>query len=717
MSDNPLDIYYDLGWDLTQEGSQLKCVCPFPDCGKSKMYVDPEKTTYSCKVCGRSGNNVTVMSAMFDEIYRPALEVEHLQMLADYRGIPRRAFRYDDIGYDEIKGRLVFLVEKPNGMPASIRYWKPPRSGANKTSVKNIAGAKLGFMGGEQLGDKDRLGETIYLCEGEWDFFAWRYLLYKTGESGICLSTPGASNFPKAYIESFKDRNVVVLYDNDDAGKRGTVSVFKKIGAITKSLQFLKWDEKKKDGYDIHDLVKANIEKLDRAYKYVKDALTKTPTGEMDVKATGILARDNDREKEQESLEPISNSDLKKTFQKWLKWDNSDIIDIAMACCWSIYLPGNPLWLFIVAPPSGSKSETIMPISEWFRAHAISNMTSRSLVSGFPGPGGSDPSLFAALNGKQAVLTVKDLTPLLQGRSEERDEVFGILRDAYDGQVTKVFGNGLVRSYDKLKFTILAGVTPAIDQNNGIALGERFLKFRCDKDTDRHDDMERAMRALENTGNEDQMRSELKFAVLRSLCRKFDPNKIAKATDDFNTYIAGLAYIVAHLRAVAPTERGTDNQTMAPMVEAPPRLAKQFIKFCQGIALHLESDTLDTKRIRRLIKRVALHTPDAVSIKIAQSLYFQHCKAGRVCLDIMTMTKGLSRETVGKVLQRYQRLGMLDAKKTEAGIFYKYTDAFYAILKRTEIFDNLPTSDVFHVVPPVQKTILRIRKRAVQWGH
>lgn len=715
MSDNPLDIYNDLGWDLSQEGSQLKGDCPF--CGKSKMYVDPEKTTYSCKVCGSSGNNVTVMRQMFDDIYQPALEVEHLQLLADYRGMPRSLFKYENLGFDVVKNRVVFLVEKPNGMPASLRHWRAPKVEGKKASVRNIAGAKLGFMGGEQLGDKDRLGEPIYLCEGEWDFFAMRYLLRKCKEPGICLSAPGASNFPKAYIESFKDRNVVCLYDKDDAGRHGTVTVFKKIGGITKSLQFIHWDEKKKEGFDVHDLVKRFIEKPRTAFDYIKGNLQKSPTGTLDVKATGILARDHDREKEQESLEPIDNAELKRIFTKWLKWDNSDIIDIALACCWSVYLPGNPLWLFIVAPPSGSKSETIMPISEWFRAHAISNMTSRSLVSGFPGPGGSDPSLFAALNGKAAVLTVKDLTPLLQGRSEERDEVFGILRDAYDGQVTKVFGNGLVRSYDKLKFTILAGVTPAIDQNNGIALGERFLKFRCDKDTDRHDDLDRAMRALENTGSEDKMREELKNAVLRSLCRKFDPNKIAKATDDFNKYIAHLAYIVAHLRAVAPTERGTDNQTMAPMVEAPPRLAKQFIKFCQGIALHLESESLDTPRIRRLIKRVALHTPDAISIKISQALYYGHCQMGKVALDLMSSIKGLSRETVGKVLQRFQRLGVLEGKKTEAGMFYRYTNAFYKILKDTGIFDNLPQSDVFHMVPPKAKTIFKIKKRGTQWGH
>ena len=44
--------------------------------------------------------------------------------------------------------------------------------------------------------------------------------------------------------------------------------------------------------------------------------------------------------------------------------------------------------------------------------------------------GGGDPSLMAKLDGNPAALIIKDLTPLLQGKDTERDEVFGILRDA-----------------------------------------------------------------------------------------------------------------------------------------------------------------------------------------------------------------------------------------------------------------------------------------------
>jgi len=43
-----------------------------------------------------------------------------------------------------------------------------------------------------------------------------------------------------------------------------------------------------------------------------------------------------------------------------------------------------------------------------------------------------------------------------------RDEIFGTLRDAYDGKITKRFANGIVRAYQST-FGLVAGVTPAIE--------------------------------------------------------------------------------------------------------------------------------------------------------------------------------------------------------------------------------------------------------------
>jgi hypothetical protein len=722
MSDepDPLEIFQALGWELESSGSQKVCFCPF--CGKKKLYVNPKTTTWDCKVCLEKGNSVTVLRSMHEKVYRPALDEKAIAKLAAYRGVPEEAFQLTpSLGYDTDSGRYTWLVCKLNGMPTSLRTFVLPKPG-KKNAVRALKGTHLGLLGGELLGDEDRKSEPVYVCEGEWDMHAWMWVLNEAGKPGIVVALPGAGVFGKDWIGWFNGREVIGLYDCDEAGRAGSVRCWERIRPVAKSVKFCHWptgeDEgAHPDGWDVHDLVKQNLGSPVKAYDYVHGLLKVTPTGQ--ATDSNALVGNDDRRNSQEELPPITVEELHKVFSKWLLLRNHDLLDVTMAVMWTLYLPGNPLWMFIVAPPSGSKSETIMPISAWWRVHALSNMTSKSLISGFQGPGGSDPSLLSALDGTRAALAIKDLTPLLQGRPEERDEVFGILRDAYDGSVSKVFGNGLRREYKALHFTMLAGVTPSIDTISSVALGERFLKFRADRDLDREDDIERAVRAISNCGQEDQMREELRDACVRSLVRPFDPLRVPRPSPDVTQHVAKLAWLIANMRAVAPTEKGSDRQTMSPMAEAPPRLATQFIKFSQGLALHFESDDLNDPRITRLLCRVALHTIDVITASIVHVLYSGHSSTGCDMQAIAILCKKYSRETIRDVLVRLCRIGFVDPVKQDTQLAYRLTDNVYELLRTTKLYHDLPSTDVHyrtdmsvHADIPLRKPVLTIKRKS-----
>jgi hypothetical protein len=719
MSDEAVSIFEILGWGLEKQGDQLVGDCPF--CGKKKLYASPKTTKWDCKACGEYGNNVTAISKMHDLVWRPAFTDARADGLAKYRRLPDDAFQLSPVlGYDESTDKYTWLVLKPNGHPASVRTFKMPKPG-KKNPVMALKGLPLGLLGAELLGDDDRRGEPVYICEGEWDWHAWQWVLAMEDKPGICVGLPGASTMAKDWVGWFTGRDVVALYDCDEAGRKGTVRCYEKLRSVTKSLKFLHWpradkqeEDGKSDGYDISNLVEQNLQKPITAYDYVHARLKLTPTGVGE--DPNALVQSNDRRAAQEELEPITVDELHKVFSKWLLLENHDLIDITMAVLWTLHLPGNPLWMFLIAPPSGSKSETIMPASAWWRCHALSNMTSKSLVSGFQGPGGSDPSLLAALEGERACLAIKDLTPLLQGRAEERDEVFGILRDAYDGSVVKVFGNGIKREYKKLHFTVLAGVTPAIDAMSNTAMGERFLKFRADRDLDREDDIQRAIRAVQNCGNEEDMRTELKDACVRALIRPYDEHNVPKPSPKFAETIAKLAYLVAHLRAVSPTDKFSDRQTMHPMIEAPPRLATQFVKLAQGLALHFECDTLEDPRILRLLRRVALHTADTISASVAHVIYANNNVRGQDIQEITAALPRLNRDTVREVLSRWTRLGLLEVKRDGASLVHKFRPAVQHLLAEIRLFHDLPASDVHYRadLPTSGKTPvkapLRVRK-------
>jgi len=700
-----IEIYETLGWELEKEGSQLIGLCPF--CQKEKMYVDPKKTTYHCKVCDERGNSISVLGHMFDQVYKGDLRKASIKQMSTRRGLPTEAFKLDpSLGWDKSRKEPVWCIRTPEGVSVTLRHGVYR---SNKYQIRNMKGTSLGLLGADQLTDNDH---PVYLVEGEWDRIAMIYLLHKMGQEGVVIAVPGAGNFKKEWSPWFKGRRVVVCYDNDEPGQKGSRRVALFVKHSCRSLHFLRWDEDEEEGYDTHDLILENMASLKTAWKYISDnqytSLLTSDGGEEEI------GDDHDAlQREQESLEPITHLELHDVFNKWLKQDNCDLIDITMGCLWASYLPGDPLWILIVAPPSGSKTESLTPCSAWHPVHPVSTVTAKALMSGFAGQGGEDPSLFAEIDGKQAALIIKDMTPLLEGNDNDRDEVFGLLRDAYDGQTKKLFGNGVRREYNNLNFSLIAGVTPAIDTYGGAAMGERFLKFRSDKELARHDDRDRAFKAIANSDISEKMRAELQDACLRSLARKFDSDKVPQASEQttkFHTFIVDMAEFCAKARAVAPFDRYSGVQAMAPVQEALPRLAKQFIKMAQGLALHYGLDTLDDIRIRRLIKRISIHTSDSLTVKVIRALSNVESPIGLRALH--KRTREVSLETMRDIVIKLERTKICTkTQDVEGNSQYILQEQMIRIIKESKLFSKLPRNDPFYQGPQ-----LRIGKQKTSSG-
>src|SRR6185295_20396517 len=123
-----------------------------------------------------------------------------------------------------------------------------------------------------------------------------------------------------------------------------------------------------------------------------------------------------------------------------------------------------------------------------------------------------EPSLIPRLNEK--VLVIKDFTSILGMNDNDKEEIFSILRDAYDGFCGKVFGNGVERSY-KSRFTVIAAVTPSIYDlgPRHSALGERFLKFMMGDNLHHDQEEEIISRAIENVDRDSKIRTELSLVT------------------------------------------------------------------------------------------------------------------------------------------------------------------------------------------------------------
>jgi len=266
----------------------------------------------------------------------------------------------------------------------------------------------------------------------------------------------------------------------------------------------------------------------------------------------------------------------------------------------------------------------------------------------------------------------------------ERDEIFAILRDAYDGKTEKEFGNGIIRSYES-KFGIIAGVTPAIElyTEGSTALGERFLRFRIPIDLDLKSTRALMKRAMLNTSNEDIMRAELSAVANEALNYAF--TKRPEVPDKIADKILGLAQWVAIMRGTIIRDRFTKEITHKPFMEIGTRLAKQFVKLLLGIGMfrHIQKLTLDEYAI---IKNIALATAPSRLEEIVRWM----CKRNKLSTyspSEVSEAIGLPTETSKRMLENLAMLGVL--RKTRiSGIKTEWymDETFLEIIQLTEIY-------------------------------
>src|SRR5262245_28953803 len=172
-----------------------------------------------------------------------------------------------------------------------------------------------------------------------------------------------------------------------------------------------------------------------------------------------------------------------EAFARWLAFPTDaemrpcyDAVDIALAVVIGNRMTTDPLWMFLVAPPSSGKTEIINSLRDVPDVFTLSTLTPQTFASGFEKKG-VETSLLPKLTRK--VITLKDFGTVLTMYHEKRAEILGQLREIYDGAFSKAWGNGRSLNWTG-KVGLLAGVTGVIDREYALsaALGERFLMYR-----------------------------------------------------------------------------------------------------------------------------------------------------------------------------------------------------------------------------------------------
>ena len=204
-------------------------------CGSDKLSVSKDEGhVFQCWKCKQTGNGVSFMREWFSQL--PDLTMPQAKQFCGMKkGVSPSALRLEGIRCDghyywfpvrNMKGDIIAL-HKYNPSD-NITYSSPKPWSCSVLGMSALTGS-----------------EELWVAEGHWDYLVMRQLLSRLPDGPDLLGTCGSS-FSTNYLHLLEDKNVVLLFDNDDAGRSGVQSVARRIkssGHTIKTLQYLDWSQ------------------------------------------------------------------------------------------------------------------------------------------------------------------------------------------------------------------------------------------------------------------------------------------------------------------------------------------------------------------------------------------------------------------------------------------------------------------------------------------
>lgn len=250
-------------------------------------------------------------------------------------------------------------------------------------------------------------------------------------------------------------------------------------------------------------------------------------------------------------------------------------------------LPGDPLWLLVVGPPSSGKTEALDALCELPEYHAVSTFSEAGLLAGSTSRDGNASGGLLRQMGDRGLLVASDFGTLLNEHGSTRGRLFALLREVFDGRLVRRLGTDGGRTFEwKGHAGFVGAVTEAIDAPHvdlGL-LGERFVYFRLPPVTP-EDDRAACMAVARNAGRQRDIRAQRSAAVRRLFEVLTTPGRLPPMAEDETDRLVTLANLGARCRSSVVRDGYSREVELVPGHERSPRLFGQLRQLQAGLSL------------------------------------------------------------------------------------------------------------------------------------
>ena len=180
---------------------------------------------------------------------------------------------------------------------------------------------------------------------------------------------------------------------------------------------------------------------------------------------------------------PTTLDEVIAAFKRWLALDDPTPLYAALGAIAANFLPGDPVWLGLIAPPSSAKTEIINALVRIPHVVATATISMPALLSGTPKREKAAAAKGGLLRqvGDFGILIWKDFGSILSSRPDNKAELLAALREIFDGAWSRHLGtDGGISLAWRGKLGLVFGATQAYDDHHGViaSLGDRFLLCR-----------------------------------------------------------------------------------------------------------------------------------------------------------------------------------------------------------------------------------------------
>jgi hypothetical protein len=384
--------------------------------------------------------------------------------------------------------------------------------------------------------------------------------------------------------------------------------------------------------------------------------------------------------------------DLKESWQEFLLFKDTSVIDIFLAVVISNLMHWESLNLMLIGPPGSGKTEMANFLDKHPAVHIVDSLTTHSFISGFQ-ESKRNAGQISLLNDlkrqNKKVLVFKDMSTLLSMKTDVKKEIVSQIRRISDGQLSRVVGNKMSFTWTG-KLGFIGMTTPQIDANIDIIreLGERWIYWRLEPQHMPSAE-EVAKKAQSNVGKEYRLRqkiSEVTRTYLDSIVKEYnmrnDEEKAFDMESEWSEQIRNIAILTSNLRKVVGRNLYSKDLEYKPYAESPTRITRYFTQLAMCLSI------LNKKKMSEiidLVKRSAVYSLPELKVDILRILY----DAG----DNRIRTADLSRKlnipfrTAFAILEDYQIAGVVNSMEIEKEKLWWLTDEFVSGIKQNGIFD------------------------------